>query len=36
MNALEAINLSKTYSATDGFFLKTKKISEQLTISVLL
>ena len=25
MNALEAINLSKTYSATDGFFLKNKK-----------
>ena len=25
MNALEAINLSKTYSATDGFFLKSKK-----------
>ena len=25
MNALEAINLSKTYSDTDGFFLKNKK-----------
>ena len=25
MNALEAINLSKTYSAIDGFFLKNKK-----------
>ena len=25
MNALEAINLSKTYGATDGFFLKNKK-----------
>ena len=25
MNALEAINLFKTYSATDGFFLKNKK-----------
>jgi peptide/nickel transport system ATP-binding protein len=25
MNALEAINLSKTYSTTDGFFLKNKK-----------
>jgi peptide/nickel transport system ATP-binding protein len=25
MNALEAINLSKTYSATDGFFIKNKK-----------
>ena len=25
MNALEAINLSKTYSATDGFLLKNKK-----------
>ena len=36
MNALEAINLSKTYSDTDGFFLKNKKISERLTISVLL
>ena len=25
MNALEVINLSKTYSATDGFFIKNKK-----------
>jgi oligopeptide/dipeptide ABC transporter ATP-binding protein len=25
MNALEAINLSKNYSATDGFFIKNKK-----------
>ena len=25
MNALEAINLSKTYSATDGFLFKNKK-----------
>jgi len=25
MNALEAINLSKTYSATDGFFFKEQK-----------
>ena len=25
MNALEAINLSKIYSATDGFFIKNKK-----------